>query len=142
MRTTLAICFILWLTACAGGHAANELERNRDLWQQEGPAQYSYVVTFDCFCPEESRGQFAVSVGVDGTSLRRLDSADPSTPPTDPSIDGLFEYIESHLDSDWLEVQYSDATGHPISISVDPTRDVFDDELAVRVSDFVSVDLP
>lgn len=133
---SIALALVM-LGSCSENLAAADLEQMRDTWRRLEPVEYTYEVAFDCFCPEDALGPFQVAAQGGVTRVTGNGSVmDDSFLPVDPDIASLFGFIEANLGADLLEVRYSSEYGYPMSITVDPAADVFDDELTVRISEF------
>jgi hypothetical protein len=118
-----------------------DLERNQRLWAEQRPNAYVYVVERQCFCPSEARGPVRVRV-VDGVTTSRVyvdsgDSVPAAMAEGFPSVAGLFEFIHDAMERDpaELRVTYDTSTGVPLSIFVDYSREMADEEMGYEVRD-------
>ncbi len=114
-----------------------ELEKQRALWAENGDNTYTMVVEIGCFCPEEYRGPFEVTV-VDG-NIESVTMNDQDVDPADRSfltVEGLFSTIEDYAHSDEITVTYEPA-GYPSTIDIDPDFNIVDEELFIEVHDLV-----
>lgn len=116
-----------------------ELTANRNLWEENKPEAYSFVVQNGCFCLEEVRGPHRVSV-VDGeiTDVVFADSGEPYTLDTVYTIDGYFDILQTGLDEDWfsLEATFDPNLGFPLTIAGNPVAELADEEVFYTISDF------
>lgn len=119
---------------------------NRDLlaaetqWHQHKPSRYSYTLQRSCFCsPEftkpikiEVSGNSVTKATVDDLPLSLERRADALT------VEGLFNVVRKALDDkvERLEVRYDPTTGIPLSISVDRSKQIADEEMYYSISDF------
>lgn len=116
----------------------SELSQARARWEASGVQSYSMTVQIGCFCPEEFRGPFEVTVdnGVltealyDGAPVRDGVAIEFFT------VDGLFDAVADLADSDRLNVTFDPETGIPTIIDADPQLTIADEEVSVTVSDF------
>jgi len=115
-----------------------ELETRRQTWAAAAIDDYTITVRIECFCPEEYRGPFRVTVaGGAITAVTRNGVA--VVAPVDRSlltVEGLFATIERHAGADEIDVTYAPA-GYPIAIRIDPDRMTMDEELGVQVLELV-----
>lgn len=120
-----------------------ELTANRNLWEEEEPEAYSFVVQNGCFCLEDVRGPHRVSV-VDGeiTDVVFADSGEPYTLDTVYTIDGYFDILQQGLDEDWfsLEATFDPEFGFPLTIAGNPSAQLADEEVFYTISDFNVLD--
>jgi hypothetical protein len=122
---------------------------NRDLlaaetkWRQNKPTHYRYMLQRSCFCTPEFRKPIAIEVSgstvmkstVDGFALpleRRADAL---------SVEGLFDVVRKAIDGKAarIDVQYDAVNGHPLSISVDQSAQIADEEQYLTASEFESM---
>ncbi len=143
MRRTLVIGIALTLAACSGG-TIERLDDRRQTWAERGPQSYRYQLTVDCYCPEEVRGPFRVTVhsGEVAGVVRTSSPADAVAIVDflDPTIEGLYALIEANADADFIDVTYDGQLGYPVSIILDPSADNFDDELSVSIRNLKSTE--
>ena len=143
VRRTLLIGIALTLAACGGG-ILERSDEGRQTWIERGPQSYRYQLTLDCFCPEEVRGPFRITVdsGAVAGVVRTSSPADAVAIVDflDPTIEGLFALIEANADADIIDFTYDGQLGYPVSIILDPSADNFDDELSVFVRNLESTD--
>jgi hypothetical protein len=120
-----------------GGSQAADLAAARALWDDAGIDDYVIVVEHGCYCLDEYRGPFVVTV-VDG----RVDTVTDEdgnavadyVAERQPTIDDLFDEAEEHADQPTLVTLELDPTdGHPVVVSLDPDLDSVDDEGSTRV---------
>ena len=125
------------------GPLPSELERNRDLWLDTRPADYTYAVERLCFCGLESRGPVRVTVqGSSVTERVYVDSGQPVSSPFEdffPTVDGLFDLLEEAFaqDAHDIQVTYDADTGVPIDFWIDYQENLADEELGMTVTESV-----
>jgi hypothetical protein len=111
------------LTAChdATGPTFEQVSA-RLRWEQHGPASYQLTITRSCFCTAEMTGPVLIVVA-DGevqsrTYVRTGESVQPTYADLFPTVDGLFEYIESVRESGTpVDARYDAALGYPVHIT-------------------------
>jgi hypothetical protein len=109
----------------------------RALWDDAGPDPYEMVVERICFCTDEYRGPYVVTV--DGGQVTSVAFEDGSPVPDDlaadlPTIDALFDLAAGGAaDGTLLAVELDADDGHPELVSLDPLPDAVDDEIAYAV---------
>lgn len=126
-----------------GDGPLDELARNRALWEQAEPTDYSYAINRLCFCGFEARGPARVVVQ-NGVVVEQVyvDTGDPVvTQFADlfPAVEGLFDILESAYQQDAADVQvtYDPDTGVPIDFSIDYIANAADDEVGYAVTESV-----
>lgn len=126
-----------------------ELQANRELWEQQDLDDYRFHIQIGCFCPPYFVQPSTVVVRTD-TVNAVLDpsTGEPHTTPTSgqpltarqrssfPTMDELFDQIEDalHNDADELEVQYDADRGFIRQASIDPAKCASDDDVTYKVS--------
>lgn len=119
------------------------LDAARARWHGAGLDDYRFVYGVSCFCPEDVRGPFTITVR-DGAVAevlyqgRALDPADPRH----PTLDALFETLAEAFDRDAASVRarYDDGLGFPASAYIDYEALAADEELGWSVSDFTALE--
>lgn len=124
--------------------AQNALNRNMTLWQDLALTDYDMQQQRSCFCSPESIRLMYIRVRGDEIDAvweyETLDPVDEALWPLFRPVEGLFDIIQTAIDDryDDLDVEYHEAFGFPMMmISVDPDRDVADDEITYTSSVFI-----
>lgn len=119
-----------------------ELENARAKWEAATINSYRFRVLVGCFCPEEVRGPFEVTVR-DGEVVEATrdggELADYS-PDQYFTILGLFDAVEALAHSDRLDVTYHAEYGYPILIDADLVFRAIDEERTIEVLEFEILD--
>lgn len=121
-----------------------ELERNRELWGSDGPASYDFDYGVVCYCPPQVTRAVRITVEDDGVvAATYVDSGEPVDPfdPEDfPTVDDLFDEIESALAENPYRVQaeYDPQLGYPTHVFFDFEENIADEEWGFVVSRFAS----
>lgn len=120
-----------------------ELAEARARWQAAGPSHYRFVYEVSCFCPEDARGPFTITVR-DGAVQEVLFQGRPLDPadPRHPTVDGLFAMLGEAFDEDaeLVRVAYDATLGYPVSAYVDYQARMADEELGFTVSALTPLD--
>lgn len=117
----------------------SDLQQNRRLWIEGGPASYDYVIERQCFCLPEGRGPVRVGVTDGAVTSREYVDSDGAVPsemePYFPSVEGLFAFIEDAVErsAEEIRVTYDVETGVPVSIWIDYERQMADEEMGYSV---------
>ena len=139
----LALSLAVGLSGCSDQGPppglAEEIALNRTVWQATRPQAYSYTILHQCFCGVEARGP--VEVEVSGpTVVRRVyvdtgAEVDAQFAPSFPSVDGLFDILESAVDTeaDEIKVVWDSTNGIPLNFSIDYDRETADEEQGYEV---------
>jgi hypothetical protein len=122
--------------AIADGTAQQLLNGARQRWQAAHIGDYHFSVERQCFCPPASRGPVAIVVR-DGVPL-----APPSAFAVVATVPRLHAIVQKAINDrvERLGVAY-DPRGVPLSISIDVSSMIADEEVAYRVTGF-TVDRP
>jgi hypothetical protein len=129
--------------AAEQGDLLAEVAAQRSTWESAQPASFRYVVDRDCYC-DPAYVEPYVATEEHGSKLAafviEIESASGefiSTPPRPVWIDDLFDLIEQSVrDEKYVEVEYDDNFGFPVSILVHPDPPPPDSMYRVDVRDF------
>jgi len=142
---------VLMAAACDGGSVLGtapeilELSAARERWAEREPAEYQFNYTRSCFCPALTNVRVTVRNGV--VVSARVIATGAELSPTEraeiPTIDGLFDVIESAIDqrAHELRVSYDAQMGFPMSIVLDYREMIADDEVFYEVKEVMSTAL-
>ena len=147
LRTSIAASLgaLAVLTAACSDDIAgplDELQEAQATWERVGPESYQYVYHVLCFCAivEPVR----VVVAADSVVAAFLVEGNAPLPDHQaawmPTIDDLFERLESVLDQDPVEyrAEFDPVMGFPAEASVDISRQIADEEFSFTAYDLVS----
>lgn len=142
---------VLMTAACDGdsvfGTAPEimKLSAARERWADSEPAEYQFNYTRSCFCLELTNIRVTVRHGVVISARVIATGAElsPAERANIPTIDGLFDVIESAIDqrAHELRVEYDTQMGFPKSIVLDYREMIADDEIYYEVKDVMSTAL-
>ena len=125
-----------------------ELEDALAKWEQAGPVSYDYVLTRNCFCPQQFIGPYDGSVrngeivlvtyqGDDTAKVKGLE--DTPYAEVAPDVRAMFEIVrEAIKQADEVTVTYHPDLGYPTKVSIDWIRDAVDDEVGYQLETVVS----
>lgn len=124
-----------------GGLAAQReaFQRARATWDRAAPRDYRYTVERICFCTPDYRGPVTVTVrGGVPVSVTGEGGGTAEQFGTMATIPLLFDAIGRELAGTPAELhaEYDPQRGYPTSFSVDPSRQIADDERGFRVTGF------
>jgi hypothetical protein len=119
------------------------LEEARARWAANGFANYDYVFTRSCFCPEEFVGPYAASVRnneVAGAAFRGTDLFDIDILEIGrydeiiKTVDGVFAEIERALrTADSFTAEYDPVLGFPTNVYIDWIANAADEEVSYEI---------
>ncbi len=145
----MVIITILVAVSCTGS-VPDEFTTNEKLWKDQKLENYDFTLERQCFCPEdwrgpvkiEVRGGVAVSVtyASDGTAVTegKFDSVD--------TIDKLFTLLNNAYagkgdfdqKADSVDVTYDKQMGYPITLYIDVSQLMADEEQGYTVTNLVT----
>ena len=117
------------------GDGDARLAEARARWAASGPGAYRMTLHRSCFCPEDYRGPFAVTVR-NGT-VASVEMAGRSLPADRAvTVDALFDLLaEAYAeDAELVRVTYDDALGYPTELYIDRSAQMADEEIGYTVS--------
>lgn len=137
------------LSACGvfeleGLDAQRDAQKNaRARWSENRPAEYSYTLHRGCFCLPDANGPVRIHVRGDSV-LSRIILQNGRQVPADHqrffgTMEDLFDLIDQAIrrDADKLVARYDARDGHLISADIDYDERATDEELGLRVTDFI-----
>jgi hypothetical protein len=130
------------LFACATGpeSAIEQLHEFRDRWLDQGITSYHVTLQRLCFCGDIRPVRVQVQNGM-VTSRVFVDDGEPVPPiraDAYPAISGLFDFLEAAFrHADQVSARYDPTLGIPLETNIDYAKNAADDELTIRLSDFV-----
>ena len=120
--------------------AIDDLRESRNRWLDQGIVSYRVTIQRLCFCGDIRPVRVQVTNGV-VTSRVFVDDGQPV--PTNraesyPAISGLFDFLEAAFRrADEATARYDATLGIPLEANIDFAKNAADDELVIRVTDFV-----
>ena len=120
------------------GPIAERAAAQQLLWTSQGIRSYTFTIERQCFCPEEYRGPFDVTVVEGAPTLvtigGRVALADrvATLPKT---MEATFALVLAQAATE-PGVVYDDRFGFPLRIALDPIKNAIDDEVTYLVSNF------
>jgi hypothetical protein len=132
-------------TGAATGENPIDAETPQALWDSQDINSYQYTLQVSCFCLVEATRPVTIEV-IDGqvASMTYADdgtAADPALFERYDSVDKLFAIINDAESQDpvRLDVTYDETYGVPLSVNIDISEMIADEELYFTVSDFESL---
>ncbi len=120
------------------GPIADRAAGQRSLWASLGIRNYTFSIERQCFCPEEWRGPFDVTV-VEGEATLVTYQGGVAVPERVESLprtmEAVFALVIENAPSE-PEVVYDDRFGFPLRIDLDPIKNAIDDETTFVISNF------
>jgi len=119
-----------------------QLERNRERWDRQEIAAYSFVQSSICECLPSFAAPVRIRVeeGVI-THVERIltgEAVEGESWGQWRTLEGLFAEIADAIDSRvaYLDVDYDSGRGFPVRVEIDRSAPAVDDEIVIHVSDF------
>lgn len=132
-------------TGAAAGEAPGKVEDPQALWESQDVNSYRYTLQVGCFCIVDMTRPVTIEV-IDGevASITYADdgsTADPALFERYDSIDKLFAVINDAQSQDpaQLDVTYDETYGVPLSVNIDISQMIADEELYLTISNFESL---
>ena len=125
------------------GDQTRLLEQAEIRWAIHGPDEYRMVYQRGCFCGGDVTRAVELQVTPEGVQERRF--ADSGEPVPDElahlylSVPEIFAEVRKAIRDrvHWLHAEYHPDLGYPVQVSIDPLREVADDETAHQVLELV-----
>jgi hypothetical protein len=121
--------------------AIDDLRESRARWLDQGIVSYRVTIQRLCFCVDIRQVRVQVT---NGTVTSRVFVDDGQPVPANraesyPAISGLFDFLEAaFLRADEATARYDATLGIPLEANIDFAKNAVDDELVIRVTDFVA----
>jgi len=146
-RLLAGLAFAFGLVACSTltpgtlgptGPVADVAAGQRGLWTSLGIRSYTFTIERQCFCPEDWRGPFEVTVIGGAAALVKYQGrgalADrvADLPKT---MEAAFDLVLANISTE-PDVVYDDRFGFPLRIALDPMKNTADDEVTYVISNF------
>jgi hypothetical protein len=117
--------------------AQSAYEAARARWQAAGIASYRFTLASNCFCTDEFRGPFQITV-TDGAVSEALYGAMPAQDGIAMTVDEVFQAIEDSLNSGVeTQITYDETLGYPLTVQLDLAAIAVDGGFSVELSDLV-----
>lgn len=137
MRRSALLVATLLLAGCAT-LPPTTLADARAVWATRGSDDYHFTISRQCFCIDEYRGPFEVTVrDRAATVLREGAPADPRLLEGLPlDADALFAFAAEREQQQDFRATFDPTTGFLLSVWSDPIPEAVDEELGLTVTDF------
>jgi hypothetical protein len=144
----VAITAAACITAVPGttgptGPIADRANAQRTVWRGQGIRSYTFTIERQCFCPEDWRGPFDVTVVEGGATLVRFKggvAVAERVQNLPKTMEALFDLIIASAPTE-PDVAYDDRFGFPLRIALDPMKNAIDDETTYVISNFRAAEL-
>jgi hypothetical protein len=121
------------------GGLRDNLGKAQQTWETRKPSSYEFTIEVRCFCPGTAKTPpvYRVTAGK-STVVGELDAISQHFYESYNTVEKLFAAINRSLDrgQDRSTVEYDGDLGFPVLADLDPARNVIDDELYLRVTNF------
>ena len=115
-----------------------ELEAAAARWTETGYLAYTFTLERHCFCLAAARGPWTVTVLGNAVTLFTADGQEADASLIDgvpQTVEELFTFLRTQLGADDFSVTYDSVTGAPLTISVDPSFMMADEEVGYTISE-------
>jgi hypothetical protein len=146
--SSLLLAIIVLSSAC-GSSANGELTRNEKLWQSQNLTSYDFTLERQCFCPEDWRGPVNITVrNGKVTSVTYVSNGQTATAEKFGDVDTIEELFSVIRDAyegknsfdqkaETVNVTYHPEMGYPLTIYIDVSQMMADEEQGYTVEDLV-----
>ena len=121
------------------GPVADRASGQRSIWTNQQIRNYTFTIERQCFCPEDVRGPFQVTVveGVATLVTYQGGVANAERVQNLPkTMEAVFDLVIENAPTE-PEVVYDDRFGFPLRVSLDPIKNAIDDESTYVISNFI-----
>ena len=129
---------VLLLFSCTKSDENTNLSTNESKWNRMNIVSYEFTLTINCFCPQERVGPHIIKV-VDNQilSVNNL-PYDPDKTGELYTIDQLFTFVRTSIERNPYvkTIEYNSTYGFPGTVFFDFNKQVADEEIGYKVSDF------
>ena len=144
-----ALAVLIFLASC-GGSANSELNRNEKLWKSQNITSYDFTLTRSCFCPEDWRGPVNIQVrNGTVTSTKYVSNGQTATSEKFGDVDTIEELFAVIRDAyegkntfdqkaETVEVTYHPQMGYPLTIFIDVSTQIADEEQGYTIENFAA----
>lgn len=147
LLAVLVVVGLVWSGALPGGASADDAgDSPLAQWQAQGVDSYRYTLQVGCFCLQEMTRPVVIEVREGAvSSVTYADdgsAADAALFESYSSVEALFAVIDEAAAQDpaRLDVVYDQATGVPLSVDIDISEQMADEELYLDVSNFEAIE--
>jgi hypothetical protein len=149
LLSSLLFVIIILGSAC-GSSADSELERNEKLWQSQNLTNYDFTMERQCFCPTDWRGPVNITVRngkvTSVTYVSNGQTADTEKFGDVDTIEELFGIIRDAYEgknsfeqkAETVNVTYHPEKGYPLTILIDVSTMIADEEQGYTVEELVA----
>ena len=146
-RLLAVLAFAFGVAACSTlipttpgprGPIADLAAGQRALWASQGIRSYAFTIERQCFCPEDWRGPFEVTVVESAPSLvtyQGVGALADRVAELPKTMEAAFDLVLANIAME-PEVVYDDRFGFPLRIALDPAKNAIDDEVTYVISNF------
>lgn len=139
-KVCFAICVAasmsILMAGCGGGVFTDDISTGNALWTRAKISAYTYTVEpFGFMLPQK----YKVMVSADGSStVTPLGDSPPAGPtPVFRNMDALYAYLRDVRQTGGIAtVKFDTSYGHITECFVDPYKNLADDEVTFRITDF------
>ncbi len=147
---SLMFLTVIILLASCGGSANSELDRNEKLWKSQKTTSYDFTLARSCFCPEDWRGPVNIQVrNGTVTSTKYVSNGQTATSEKFGNVDTVEELFAVIRDAyegkgnfdqkaETVEVTYHPDRGYPLTIYIDVSQMIADEEQGYTVEELVT----
>ena len=127
------------------GRSLDQFNVAKRIWDRENPANYAVTVQRLCFCPNVDLVRIVVQnrLVTSRTVVATQEPLAASLNDAYPDIPGLFAIVkDGYIRADAINASFDQQYGFPTDASIDYIKNAIDDELSLKVTNFVILPPP
>jgi len=140
--SALLASVVLTVVSCQDSYSAlrNELDQNRQVWNNQKITHYRYELRVLCFCPTELTAPVKVEAKDGNTISLKYVASGEDVKMTEfqnyDTMDKMFKVIQDAIDRKAAEItaKFDSKLGFPASIRIDNIEQAIDDEISFEIT--------
>lgn len=119
---------------------AEEIAQHFQVWLDNNITHYRYTIERNCFCVEEARGPVTVEVQGDEVTITDVTTGTQGNEFFEDvnTITKIYDLLQTAADegADEITATYDDVTGVPLTVKIDKSFQMADEEMYYTISNF------
>ena len=119
---------------------ADDITEHFQVWLDQNITNYRYTIERSCFCVEEARGPVTIEVNGDQVTITDVATGAEGNEFFDDvnTITKIYELLQTAAEegADEITATYDDVTGVPLTLKIDKSFQMADEEMFYTISNF------